>query len=93
MPQDPPERVDVVARRPGLPVSRPRRERWRMHAPASRTDAPRPLSRLQAVRRLLEEHPHRDGEKGGDQDTVGDGHRGVRRRERRTCQHTGRLPG
>ena len=46
------------------------------------------MSRIKAVRRMLEVDAGADGTAGGDQDTVGQRHRGLRRGERRACQYT-----
>lgn len=93
MPQDPPERVDVVARRSGLLVPGAGRERRRLHADAHGTDAQGPVSRVEAVRRVLEEHAHGDGEEGRDPYTLGHRHRRLRGGEWRGCEYTGRLSG
>lgn len=49
------------------------------------------MSRIKALRRVLQVDARTDGEAGGDQDPVGQRHRGLRGRERRARQHTRRV--
>lgn len=51
------------------------------------------VSGVETVRRVLEVDVTGDGEEGRDQDPVGHWNRRLRRRERRTRQHTGCLQG
>ena len=82
MPQNPPERVDAPARGQGIPVPGAGREGRGLHPITTGTFPARTVPRFEVVRCVLEEHAGGDGEEGRNQDTLGDGHRRVRRGER-----------
>lgn len=84
MPQDPAERVDAAARGPRVSVPGARGARGAVLPPGGRASQT-PLPSLQALRRLLQEHAHGDGEEGGDPDTLGHRYRRICRREWGTC--------